>query len=490
MQYDKNNQNNVLVIRKRKSNGSIMLLALVFGAIFFTVFSGLSGYVIAQNNLETYRSAQSDAAAIAEAGLEYYRWHLAHFPSDLQNGTGHAGPYTIAYNDKQTGAEIGTYTLDITSNQSCGKTISINIKSTGRPVDNSSVSQTLVARYARPTVAKYDFISNAGVWIGQSDIVHGPYHSNSGIRMDGFSNAPMTSSLATWTCTWAYNCNPSRTEPGVFGSGSDQSLWKYPTPQVDFGAIAANFASLKTIAESPEGIYLPRYSSGSSGGAAYHKGYHLVFNSNDTVTIYKVIPRKLRDVYLLDKGVFGDDYALINKETLYKTLPISTSCGLIFVEDNTWVSGVIPTKVTLIVANVSDQKVTPDAFLSGNITYVSNDGSDGLTLISAHSVLITPNSPQDMTLDGVYIAQSGAFGRNYYLATSGYRKYEPRGTLTTVGTVVSSLQSAATYEDGYGKIIAGYKSTVDYPDQQLAADPPPFTPTLSPDYQFVSWRQN
>ncbi len=98
--------------------GSIMLLALVFGAIFFVVFSGLSGYVIAENNFEAFHRARSEAFSIAEAGLEYYRWHLAHFPSDLQNGTGQPGPYTIPYDDPQTGKEIGTYTLNINGNQS------------------------------------------------------------------------------------------------------------------------------------------------------------------------------------------------------------------------------------------------------------------------------------------------------------------------------------------------------------------------------------
>ncbi|HQU07847.1 MAG: hypothetical protein B7X04_02140 [Parcubacteria group bacterium 21-54-25] len=468
--------------------GSIMLLALVFGAIFLMVFSGLSGYVLVENNFEMFTRAQSEAVAIAEAGLEYYRWHLAHFPTDLQNGTGQPGPYTITYSDPQSGATVGTYTLNITGNQSCGQTTSIDITSTGRPADNPTVSQTLIARYAQPTVAKYDFISNAGVWIGTGDAVHGPYHSNSGVRMDGTSNAPITSSLASWTCTSSFGCSPSQTEPGVFGSGSNQTLWQYPTSQVDFGAIAANFPSLKSIAQS-SGIYLPRYSTGNSNSSAYHKGYHLIFNADGTVTIDRVTAQKTSNVGLLDSGTLGNDYALINNETAYETLKIPSACGLIFVEDNTWVSGVIPAQVTLVVANVSNTGVTPDAFLPGNITYASGNGSDGFTLIAQHDILITPDSPQNMTLDGVYVAQSGAFGRNYYGSTSNSSQYEPRGTLTTVGTIVSALQSATTWVNNSGQPIGGYASTIDYPDQQLAQNPPPFTPVLSSDYQFVNWRQ-
>ncbi len=464
-----------------------MLLALVFGAIFLMVFSSLSGYVLSENNLEMVRRAQSQAVAIAEAGLEYYRWHLAHFPTDLQDGTGHPGPYTITYNDPQ-GGTVGTYTLSITGNQSCGQTTSIDIQSTGRPASDPSVSETLIARYAQPTVAKYDFISNAGVWIGAGDIVHGPYHSNSGIRMDGVSNAPVTSSLSSWTCTSAFGCSPSKTEPGVFGSGSNQNLWSYPTPQIDFAGIAANFSSLKAIAQS-SGIYLPRYSTGNPNSSAYHKGYELVFNGNNTVTVYKVTAQKLSNVYLLDSGSWGNDYALIKNAVNPTTYTIPSSCGLIFVEDNTWVSGLIPSQVTLVVANTTTPGVTPNAYLNGNITYATGSGADGFTLIAQHDILITPDSPQNMTLDGVYVAQSGVFGRNYYGYTNNSSQYEPRGTFTTVGTVVSALQSATTYVDGGGSVIGGYASTVDYPDQQLANNPPPLTPILSSSYQFINWRQ-
>ena len=147
--------------------------------------------------------------------------------------------------------------------QSCGQTTSIDITSTGRPANDSSVSQTLVARYAQPTVAQYSYIVNDSVWAGGDRIINGPYHSNGGIRMDGTTNAPVTSSLSSWTCTPSFGCSTNTTEPGVFGSGSNQNLWKYPTPQMDFSAIAANFSNLKSIAQS-QGLYFPRFSSGRS----------------------------------------------------------------------------------------------------------------------------------------------------------------------------------------------------------------------------------
>jgi len=463
------------------TSGSIMLLSLVFGAIFLTVFSGLSGFVLSENNFEIEKQGQSQALSIAEAGVEYYRWHLAHFPTDLENGTGVSGPYTMDYIDP-AGDIAGTYSLDITGNKSCGEITSIDIKSTGIPTDSPNISKTIVARYAQPTVAKYDFISNAGVWMGPSDIMHGPYHSNAGIRMDSTPNAPVTSSLSTWTCTASFGCSPNKVVDGVFGDGGNKNFWKYPTPQVDFGAISANFLSLKSVAES-QGIYLPRYSKGKSNNINYYSGYHLIFNTNGTVTIRKAKAYGLLE-YDLDKGSWGYDYALIRNEASYETLTIPSSCGLIFVEDNTWIEGVIPSQVTVVVANVSDDGVVPNAFLKGDITY-ENPEDDGFTLISQHDVHITPDSPYNMTLDGIYIAQSGSFGRNYYPET----EYGLRGILTMVGTTVSSLQSATTWVNSNGTVVNGYSSTIDYPDQSLSVNPPPFTPVLSTDYQFVDWRQ-
>ena len=476
----------------QRSKGSLILLVLIFGAIFFAVLVALSGYVLAQNRLEDVSRVRTEAFSVAEAGLEYYRWHLAHFPNDLTNGTGGSGPYAVTIPDP-SGGTAGTASLTITANTSCNQTTSIDITSQGTAADDASQPQTLVARYAHPSVASYSYIVNSSVWAGSDRIINGPYHSNGGVRMDGTANAPVTSSLSSWTCTSSFGCSPDTTEPGVFGTGTNQNLWSYPTPQVDFAGIAANFSSLKSTAQT-SGIYLPRFSSGNSGSAAYHKGYHLIFNADGTLTVRQVSAvTVLKNVLPLDNPTaYVNDYALIGNEAASKTYTIPSNCGLIFVEDNTWVEGTIPTKVTLVVANVTDTGVTPDAFLKGNIQYASADGSDGFTLISANDILITPDSPQNMTLNGIFVAQGGAFGRNYYYyAGNGCDgTYEPRDTLTILGSTVSNKRTGTSWINGCGSgSNAGYQTRIDSFDRTLANNPPPFTPILSTDYKFVDWQQ-
>jgi hypothetical protein len=482
-----------MTMKTSTHRGFMMLLVIVFGAVFFVTLAGLSGFLLSESHADDEQRLKAEAVGIAEAGVDYYRWHLAHFPNDFKNGGTGSGPYQIPISDPESGT-AGTASLTISANSSCGQTTSIDITATGTPADGN-VSQAVSVRYARPSVAAYSYIVNASVWAGADRVINGPYHSNGGIRMDGTANAPVTSSVNSWSCTADFGCTRTTTEPGVFGAGTNSDLWSYPTPQVDFAGIAADFSSLKSAAQS-SGIYLPRYSSGNSRNSSYYRGYHLIFNADGTVTVKKVSSASGSSEIPIDGSTSNvtTDYAKIGSESTYKTYTLPSDCGLIFVEDNTWVEGTIPSKVTLVVANVTTTGVVPEAYLHGNIQYASTDGSDGFTLMAQHDVLIAPDSPQDMTLDGVFVAQSGAFGRNLYTnswGTSCNRSYEPRGTLTILGTTVSNLRTGTQWSgiSCNGGDTAGYQSRIDAFDRTLSTDPPPFTPTMSTDYQFVDWKQ-
>ena len=480
-------------MKKTSERGSIMLLVIIFGGIFFTMLVALSSFVLVGNRAQEVAHARAEAFGIAEAGLEYYRWFLSHFPGNITNGTGQNGPFVVPYNDPE-GGTVGTYTLSIVGNSACGAVQSIEVTSKGIPNDDPSVSSTLSARYSAPSVAAYSYIVGSSVWAGADRVINGPYHSNGGVRMDGTANAPVSSSLSTWNCTSNFGCSPTQpSAPGVVGSGGNQNLWTYPTPQVDFAGIAANFSTLKSTAAT-SGIYLPQYSSGNVKGAAYKKGYHLIFNSNSTVTVKRVTSiNKLTNVYPVDgSSGYTDDYTKINNETLYQTYALPSDCSLIFVEDNTWVEGIVNGKVTVVAAGVVDTSFKPDIVLRGNITYASMDGTDGLTVIGAKNILIAPDSPQNMTLNGIFVAQSGAFGRNYYYYPSGgcNGTYEPRGTLTILGTTVSNLRTGTAWGNGCGSgSNAGYQTRIDAFDRQNATNPPPFTPITSTQWQFVDWQQ-
>lgn len=484
-------------MKKTTGRGSIVLLVIVFGGIFFAVLIALSGFVLAGNRAQDVARERTEAFGIAEAGLEYYRWFLSHFPGNTQNGTGHDGPYTNAYIDPE-GGTVGTYTLSIVGNSSCGTVQSIDVTSRGVPSDAPTASATLWARYAKPSVALYSMIVNASTWF-DGTVFHGPMHSNGGLRMDNTSNnASVSSSLSSWSCDWSFGCSPTRTVAGIFGNGMNQNLWSYPTPQMDFAAIAASFSSLKTVAQT-SGLYFPRVSTSSGKNPKPYLGYHLIFNSGGTVTVKKVtsVNTSLKSVPVDGSTGYGsstNDYSLITGETTLGTYSIPSGCGTIFVEDNTWIEGAISTKVTVVVANVITQGISPNIVLPNNITYTAFDGSAGLTAIASHNVLIGPNTPQDLTLDGIFVAQSGAFGRNLYDCSYGGSSYQYRGRLFMLGTIVSMLR-----QNNYwlGGCSSGQGNWSGYPDnlwtfvfdRQNSTNPPPFTPVTSTQWQFVDWQQ-
>ena len=74
--------------RPRVSSGYLAVFVLVFGSIFFVILTAFMGFVINQKQVQEAKKREEQALAIAEAGLSYYKWYLAHNPNDIQNGTG------------------------------------------------------------------------------------------------------------------------------------------------------------------------------------------------------------------------------------------------------------------------------------------------------------------------------------------------------------------------------------------------------------------
>lgn len=171
---------------QHSNKGYLLVLVLVFGGIFFMMATAFVGYIVTQSRL-TQVESQERALDIAEAGLDYYKWFLAHNPDDATNGTGVPGPYVHTYNDPR-GFAIGEFSLEIASSTACGEVYAIDITSTGHTVEEPNIERTVYGRYARPTVTEFAYILNANVWAGADRVIVGPYHSNGGIRMDGTNN--------------------------------------------------------------------------------------------------------------------------------------------------------------------------------------------------------------------------------------------------------------------------------------------------------------
>jgi hypothetical protein len=73
---------------KQKNNskkGSILILVLTSTAIFIVMSLSLASLTVSQHKMTNYKENWNQAFHIAEAGIDYYKWHLAHDPRDFEN---------------------------------------------------------------------------------------------------------------------------------------------------------------------------------------------------------------------------------------------------------------------------------------------------------------------------------------------------------------------------------------------------------------------
>lgn len=463
------------------SGGYFVILVLVFGAVFIALVSSLAGFIFIEQRAQLAKENRERALQIAEAGLDYYRWFLAHFPDDTMDGTGGPGPYVHTYADPEGGV-VGSFSLDISGNEQCGTLSSVDIISTGMTDADPTLTRTVSGRYTRPSVAEYAYIINSNVWAGADREIVGPYHSNGGIRMDGTNNSLVTSGVENWTCTNSFGCDPTQTVDGVFGGGSGSALWEFPVPIVDFVGITADLVQIKDRARD-FGLYLEPTAQGK----------RLVFLPDGTVDVYIVNATQSVWGYSSADGWVQDAH-IIQNDTHIGNMTIPADCRLIFAESDVWIEGVVRDKITLASANLINPNTDTSVILNGDITYTSSDGSSGLTVVAEEDILVPLLSPEDMVLNGIFIAQNGQFGRHYYTTSGGrqvpsaYDSYVQQNSLSITGTIVSNERVGTKWVTGGGVFVSGYDNRINSYDQILANDPPPFTPYVSSEYEFIEWR--
>ncbi len=461
----------------KPSAGYLLILVLVFGSILFIIVSSFTGYIISQKQVVDFRYEQQRATDIAEAGLNYYRWYLAHFPGDITNGTTTPGPYTHTYSDPE-GADIGEFSLDIASSTFCGEITAIDITSTGHTYQNPDAKAIVHGRYARPSVASYSFVTNVGIWYASAGVVNGPIHSNQGVRMDKAHNSVVSSGLANWTCTSSFGCNPDVVVDGVFTSNglATPALFSFPAAPIDFGGITLNLAEIQDKAENIAGaVYIPH--SGRSG-------YRLTFNGDELVV--RRVNSKVKEP---NGKAWGWYYNMINGTSPYGTFTIDPNCPVVFVEDDVWLEGNISGKVTVAAADIDTPGEDPSIFLNGNITY--NAPEDGLLAVAEKDVLIGFDVPENLTLEGIFIAQTGFFGRYNYSdpkIPGGFAQHKIKDSLTLNGTTVSAERAGYNY--GSPVLISGFLNVNSSYDTNQVYNPPPFTPYTTDVYSFFNWRQD
>lgn len=501
----------------------ILAAAITAGAVLTVILTNLS---VIGNNVQSQR-----AFNIAEAGLNYYLWHMAHNGTDFKDGqstpatpdpTLGYGPYVHNYIDSDAANE-GTYTLWIKP-QGNGSTVA-TVRSIGK-VANSNAVRTVEAQIGATSFANYGVSSDTALWFGATETADGPVFSNQGVRMDGTNTGTVSSANASYTPSDAMG-GDGQSHPGVWCSNTvvapvncstrDTSNWIYPTTQVDFNQVSSSLCSMKKIAftdysstasyangsnacsQTPTtrtNAYLPQRSSSANDS----RGYLIQLNTDGTYDLYTI--NNVNDT----KSGYA---SALTTQAVATGIALPPS-GVIFAEDNVWVRS-NPTfhgRVTIAAGRLATN-YTANITVADDLLYSTKNGSDAIGLVSEGSVFIAPFAAPatgsfTLEVDAASLAQTGSveYYPNYTFSnnrcTRGWA--DSNQSLYYYGSVASrqtwtwSWQWSGQCGDNVadplvnGQYISGFKYNRTQYDPNLLFAPPPQYP-LTGGYNILTWRE-
>lgn len=515
-----------------KHTEGLILPSVLSAILAFIVLSGAVLTIIQTNFGIVGRNIQSQQAFnIAEAGVNYYLWHLSHAPTDFKDGQSTPttpdaslgyGPYVHDYVD-DNGKTTGTYTLWIKPDGP-GSTIA-TVRSIAQ-INGTNIKRTVEARIGATSFASYGLVSDSVFWFGNTEAADGPIHSNIGIRMDGPSSGDVTSSNSTYVPPPSYGgdgtskpgvwCDTSITSP-VDCSTRPKTEWRYPVPLVDFNQVSSSLCNIKKQAFAADSstaslavltnacsqtpttrtnAYLPQRST--SGTYNISRGYLIELNTDGTYNLYNVN----------SENDLQSNYGAALNESLIASNVTPVSDGVIFAEDNVWVRS-NPTysgRISIASGRLATNSRT-NIVIADDLKYVSKNGSDAIGLIAEDSVILAPYAiPQtgsfNFEVNAGIIAQSGSVHYpSVYRSSSSTRtrgwvnsnqQFLFYGSIASrqswTWTITSSSSGSNSVSDGTGKWWRGVKNNTTSYDYNLQYAPPPSFP-ITGGYNILSWRE-
>lgn len=504
-----------------------MILAIIIAMVI--IMAAVSDLVVSNISLVSSNIKSQKALNIAEAGINYYLWHLSHNGSDYKDGKttpatpdpqlGY-GPYVHTYLD-DNGVDAGTYTLWISPQ--ANSTV-VTVRSIGK-VKGTNITRTVQAQLGAPSFASYAVVGDTALWFGANESADGPVHSNQGIRMDGASNDTVSSSNATYVPSFSLGgdgashpgvwCHTSVTSP-VNCNTRDKSNWLYPATSVDFNQVNSSLCTIKKIAFAAEAAtaslatganpcsqlpttrtnsYLPQRDSSANDS----RGYLIQLNTNNTYDLYTV--NNVNDTKP------GYTNAMVMSSVATNIAVPST--GVLFVEDNVWVRS-NPTysgRLTIAAGRLATT-VNANISVADNLAYSTKNGSDAIGLVAEGSVYIAPFAPPStssftLEVDAAIIAQTGSvqYPSNYTInknqCSRGWVNSNQQlnfyGSVATRQIWTWSWQFGSdcgdnVYDAATGYYISGFKYNTTHYDYNLLYSPPPSYPTTGT-YNILSWRE-
>lgn len=449
-------------IKKTKVNsqmrrkGMFLPVILVASTLFMAFATAIVALSMSNIKIANLHNQKIVSMSIAEAGINYYMWHLAHNNADFCDGnvcgpSAPYGPYQHNYTNVD-GKVIGTYDLYITP-PSFSSNIA-TIKSVGK-VSGRGPTRTIIATIGMPSYTKYTLLVNGDdLWVGSGEKITGTVHvNNNGVYNEGEITDDVSSTEDTFVSSHA-GAQVGVSGPGIFGGAK-----LFPVTAVNTNQIDVDIKTIRDAAKNNgEGDY---YNTSSS------KGYHIVLKPDSY------------DLYLVKR--YDSTGLNITQETLLGNHSYPGK-GIIALEDNVWINGTINNqRVTVVAADPEASSSSKKRIIIPDIIKYSNyDGSDKIGLITQTDILVTRNAPTDMEINAAMIAKDGQIRINPY-------PYEHKNNIKVYGSMAHQGGLLWTYDYGGGR-WSGYQTTNTIIDENSVLNPPPKFP-LTGNYEILSWRE-
>lgn len=492
---------------ENKNKGSALAYILIIMSAVMIILVSMMQFVVSQLRYSQYEAAKEESLQIAEAGIYFYRWYLAHEVEgktssqvkdfwENQSPFGVDSPYEADYKDPQ-GDVIGRYSIEVVPPDP-NSTIVI-VQSTGWMLKNPNLKRTVRVRFRRPSWSEYSVLSNANIRFGDGTEVFGPLHSNGGIRFDGISHNIVSSSQETYV-----DPDTGITRPGVWTAWDDeyndnmggdvfQAGKEFPVSEEDFNGVSADLALMKTDANA--GV------NGSIYFGHGGRGQHIILRDDGTFSARTVNQFNSFTKEITNYAGAASVFNIPNN-------------GVIFVEDNVWLEGIISNKrVTVAAADIVGGGGA-SVYIKNDIRYTNYDGSDILGIIGQNNVEVIRSSEDDLRIDAAMIAQTGRVGRFYYSAyyktgwgcgnqimdnitqwgcgtgwyvcPCGQSSCEDhKNTITLFGAMATNNRYGFAWGDSCPRNTGYVNRNLIY-DNNLLYYPPPYFPT-SPEYSLDMW---
>ncbi len=497
-------------LRLNNEAGFIIPALLVVIVTFSVLLIGLGDVI--NNTLGDAARTQSKQMSlnIAEAGINYYLWHISHNTTDYKDGkttptTPDAslgyGPYVHTYKDAN-GVDRGTFTLYIQPDTT-GSNI-ITVRSIGKSSNLSNTNRTVEAKIGAPSFSTYAVVGNSELWFGSTEVADGPVHSNAGVKMDGPNNNDVTSANTTYIPSSTSGSGSGSSKPGVWCDTAitnpncntrSKESWRYPVASVDFNKVTADLCQLKKNATnnqasnacSAKPSRTASYIPARTNNYSINSGYLIILNTNGTYSLRSVTNE--RD----DRANYS---AALSNTVIANNIAVPTN-GVIFVEDNVWVlseSGGFNGRVTIASARLATTGSTT-VTVADKLSYQDQyNGNDAIGLIAENDIDIAPYVPVPLTVHAAMIAQSGRvqFRPEYNYNggnTPGY--INSNQTLQFFGSIASNEQWTWSWircGSNNASCWSGFKNNTTKYDENLRYKPPPSFPVTST-YDILEWRE-